>query len=46
MEGRYSKDIKINQGVRQGCSLSPTLFNIYLDNVTENGRGEVTQEYG
>jgi hypothetical protein len=33
MEGRYSKDIKIYQGVRQGCSLSPTLFNIYLDDV-------------
>jgi hypothetical protein len=34
MEGRYSKHIKINQGVCQGCSLSPTLFNIYLDDVT------------
>jgi hypothetical protein len=33
MEERYSKDIKINQGVRQGCSLSPILFNIYLDDV-------------
>jgi hypothetical protein len=33
MEGRYSKDIKINQGVRQGCSLSASLFNIYLDDV-------------
>jgi hypothetical protein len=35
MEGRYSKDIKINQGVRRGCSLSPTLFNIYLDDVIQ-----------
>jgi hypothetical protein len=33
MEGGYSKEIKINQGVRQDCSLSPTLFNIYLDDV-------------
>jgi hypothetical protein len=33
MGGRYSKDIKINQGVRQGCSMSPTLVNIYLDDV-------------
>jgi hypothetical protein len=33
MEGRYSEDIKINQGVCQGCSLSPALFNIYSDDV-------------
>jgi sorting nexin-29 len=33
MNGRYSKDISTNQGVRQGCSLSPNLFNIYLDDV-------------
>jgi hypothetical protein len=33
MKGKYSKDILINQVVHQGCSLSPTFFNIYLDNV-------------
>jgi hypothetical protein len=33
LEGRYSEDIKINQGVRKDCSLSPTLFNIYFDDV-------------
>ena len=33
---KRTDEIKINQGVRQGCSLSPTLFNIHIDDVLKN----------
>ena len=30
---KLSKLVEINKGVRQGCSFSPTSFNIYLDEI-------------
>ena len=33
IDGKYSEPGKIGRGVRQGCPLSPILFNIYIEEI-------------
>jgi hypothetical protein len=39
-----NKRMTTNQGVRQGCSLSTALFNIYLDEMLDSGVDKYHQE--
>lgn len=36
MGHHFSNEIETNQGVRKGCSLSPSLFNISLDEIVRS----------
>jgi hypothetical protein len=36
IDGIISKDFVIQRGVHQGSSLSPTLFNVFINDITEN----------
>jgi hypothetical protein len=38
MNDEISEPITTNQGVRQGCGLSPTLFNIYINKVIKESK--------
>jgi hypothetical protein len=33
IDGEYSEQAKVGRGVRQGCPLSPLLFNIYIEEI-------------
>ena len=36
LNGNLTDNIPTNKGVRQGCCLSPTLFNIYINKIIQN----------
>ena len=40
MPGNESEWIRIDSEVRQESIISPWLFNVYMDEVSEDGRGE------
>ena len=42
---RNKKKIFRNQGVKQGCSLSPTSFNIYIDTAIQKWQSTLTEHF-
>ena len=44
VEGMKSQWFGVHKGVRQGCTLSPWLFNVFIDNVVREARRECIRE--
>ena len=40
MEGGESERFRTESGVRQGCVMSPRLFNVYMDGVMRGENGD------
>ena len=43
IDGEYSEPGKIGRGVRQGCPLSPILFNIYIEEIVRESLDEMNE---
>ncbi len=41
INGETSEHFEIKVGLRQGCVMSPSLFNIYMDGVMREVKGKV-----
>ena len=44
VEGKESKWFGMRKGVRQGCTLLPWLFHVFMDNVVKEARRECIRE--
>ena len=43
--GQNSDWFDVEQGVRQGCVMSPWLFNLYMDNIVREARQKFVREF-